>query len=138
MYVPTVCACVRVCAPTTHPAGSFRVGSDERRTITRKNRENRKEESSLNGGRENERGEREQDRESKRHKEIERLGKISSKSDERNSGREQQNKKRDMVRLSVEISSMKEDTGSKHYLHIQCQTIYVYFSTFLTFYFAIV
>lgn len=95
MYVPTVCVCVRVCAPTTHPAGSFRVGSDERRTITRKNRENRKEESSLNGGRENERGEREQDRESKRHKEIERLGKISSKSDKRETVGESSRTKRE-------------------------------------------
>lgn len=135
--MPTVCVCVRVCAPTTHPAGSFRVGSDERRTITRKNRENRKEESSLNGGRENERGEREQDSESKRHKEIERLGKISSKSDKRETVGESSRTKRETW-CGVEISSMREDTGSKHYLHIQCQTIYVYFSTFLTFYFAIV
>lgn len=82
-YKTQVEVCVatrRVCVrrtPTTHPAGSFREGSDEHRTIIVSNRENRKEESSLDGDRDGKRkAVIKQDPESKRNKEIERLGKY--------------------------------------------------------------
>lgn len=103
MYVATMYVCVAT--PTTHPAGSFREGSDKRRTITTNNRENRKEKSSLSGGRDGKRKKViKQDTESKRNKEIERLGKYQvSQTREKQWGRAA-DKKRDMVQVRVETS----------------------------------
>lgn len=106
------CACF---TPTDYPAGSFREGSFKRRTITRNNRENRKKKSSLNGGRDGRRAKViKQDAESKRNKEMEGLGKVSSESDKRDTVGESSRQQERHVQVRAETLVLNSDTFRFH------------------------
>lgn len=95
MYVPTVCVCVYVCVhpPPILQGVSGKVQTSVEQSPGRTERTGRRRAVSME--RERTKEEKENRIESKRHKEIERLGKISSKSDKRETVGESSRTKRE-------------------------------------------